>query len=92
MRGIAALGDAGLLGPDLTLVHVNGAPEQDLRRLADHGGHVSISPQIELTMPGLGANVAVRRMLDAGLRPSLSVDSETAAASDMFTQMRFALA
>jgi cytosine/adenosine deaminase-related metal-dependent hydrolase len=92
MRGIAALGDAGLLGPDLTLVHVNGAPEQDLRRLADHGGHVSISPQIELTMPGLGANVAVRRMLDAGLRPSLSVDSETATASDMFTQMRFALA
>ncbi|HEX4252053.1 MAG TPA: amidohydrolase family protein [Pseudonocardia sp.] len=90
--GIAVLDDAGLLGPDLTLVHVNGAPEQDLRRLADRGTSVSISPQIELTMPGLGANVAVRRMLAAGLRPSLSVDSETAAAGDMFTQMRFALA
>lgn len=91
-RGIAVLDETGLLGPDLTLVHVNGAPEQDLRRLADRGGHVSISPQIELTMPGLGAGVAVRRMLAAGLRPSLSVDSETAAAPDMFTQMRFALA
>ena len=91
-RGAAVLDEAGLLGPDLTLVHVNGAPEGDLRRLADRGTSVSISPQIELTMPGLGANVAVRRMLSAGLRPSLSVDSETAAASDMFTQMRFALA
>ena len=91
-RGIAELERAGLLGPDLTLVHVNGAPEEDLRRLADHGGSVSISPQIELTMPGLGANVAVRRMLNAGLRPSLSVDSEAAAAPDLFTQMRFALA
>ncbi|HWN36220.1 MAG TPA: amidohydrolase family protein [Pseudonocardia sp.] len=91
-RGAAVLDGAGLLGPDLTLVHVNGAPDEDLRRLADRGTSVSISPQIELTMPGLGANVAVRRMLAAGLRPSLSVDSETAAASDMFTQMRFALA
>jgi cytosine/adenosine deaminase-related metal-dependent hydrolase len=91
-RGAAVLDGAGLLGPDLTLVHVNGAPDEDLRRLADRGTSVSISPQIELTMPGLGAGVAVRRMLAAGLRPSLSVDSETAAASDMFTQMRFALA
>ncbi|WP_028936872.1 amidohydrolase family protein [Pseudonocardia spinosispora] len=91
-RGIAALHSARLLGPDLTIVHANGAPEADLRLLAEHGGSVSISPQIELTMPGLGACVALRRMLAAGLRPSLSVDSETVAASDLFTQMRFALA
>lgn len=91
-RGIATLHRGGLLGPDVTLVHANGAPEQDLRLLADHGGTVSISPQIELTMPGLGAGVAIRRMLDAGLLPGLSVDSESVAASDLFTQMRFALA
>lgn len=91
-RGIAAMADAGLLGPDLTVVHANGASADDLRRLADHGVSVSISPQIELTMPGLGASVGLRRMLDAGIRPGLSVDSESVASADLFTQMRFALA
>ncbi|GAA1231126.1 amidohydrolase family protein [Pseudonocardia alaniniphila] len=91
-RGIAELERAGLLGPDVTLVHVNRAPVEDLRRLADHGGHVSISPQLELTMPGMGSDVAVRRMLAAGLRPSLSADSEVCSAPDLFTQMRIALA
>lgn len=91
-RGIAAMADAGLLGPDLTVVHANGASEDDLRRLADHGVSVSISPQIELTMPGLGASVALRRMLAARIRPALSVDSESVASADLFTQMRFALA
>jgi cytosine/adenosine deaminase-related metal-dependent hydrolase len=91
-RGIADLAGAGLLGPDLTVVHANGAGDEDLRRLADAGCPVSISPQIELTMPGLGASVAVRRLLDAGIHPGLSVDSETVASADLFTQMRFALA
>ena len=91
-RGIATLAAAGLLGPDLTVVHANGASDTDLALLAEHGVSVSISPQIELTMPGLGADVAVRRMLAAGLSPSLSTDSETAASGDLFTQMRIALA
>lgn len=91
-RGIAELDRAGLLGPDLTAVHANGAPDEDLRRLAEHGCSVSISPQIELTMPGLGGHVALRAMLAAGLRPGLSVDSESVAAPDLFTQMRFGLA
>ncbi len=91
-RGIADLDRMGLLGPDLTIVHATGASEDDLRRLAANGVTVSISPQIELTMPGLGQTVALRRLLAAGIRPGLSVDSETAAASDLFTQMRIALA
>ena len=91
-RGIAELAAAGLLGPDLTIVHANGATDEDLRLLAEHGCTVSISPQIELTMPGLGGRVAVRALLDAGIRPGLSVDSETVASADLFTQMRFALA
>jgi 5-methylthioadenosine/S-adenosylhomocysteine deaminase len=91
-RGIAELASAGLLGPDLTLVHANAATDADLRLLAEHGVTVSISPQIELTMPGLGQRVAVRRLLDAGVRPGLSVDSETVVGADLFSQMRFALA
>ena len=91
-RGVRLLHEHGLLGPDLTLVHANGAGEEEYALMAEYGVHASISPQIELTMPGLGAGVAVRAMLAAGLRPSLSTDSETAAAGDLFTQMRFTLA
>ncbi|TCO62298.1 amidohydrolase family protein [Actinocrispum wychmicini] len=91
-QGIRLLDDAGLLGPDLTVVHANGASDDDLKRLAAHGVTLSFSPQIELTMPGLGAAAATHRLVNAGLRPSLSVDTETAASGSLFTQMQLALA
>jgi cytosine/adenosine deaminase-related metal-dependent hydrolase len=50
-----------------------------------------ISPAPELTMAGLG-RPAIGRLVTAGVLPSLSVDSETAAAADMFTQLRMARA
>ncbi|MGP4015588.1 amidohydrolase family protein [Saccharopolyspora sp. 5N708] len=82
---------AGLLGPDLTLVHASRCHDGELKLAADHGVSVSLAPQIELTMPGLGLPT-IERLLAAGLAPTLSVDSETAAAADMFTQMRMAVA
>jgi cytosine/adenosine deaminase-related metal-dependent hydrolase len=88
---VGLLHGAGLLGPDLTLVHASRCSNGELKLAADHGVSVSIAPQIELTMPGLGLPT-IERLLDAGLPPSLSVDSETAAASDMFTQLRMVLA
>ncbi|MET8627246.1 amidohydrolase family protein [Kitasatospora sp. NPDC004669] len=91
-QGIQQLHQAGLLGPDLNLVHVNGAEADALKLLADSGTTVSICPQIELTMPGLGGNVAVRRLRTAGVNPGLGVDTELASSGDLFTQMRFALA
>ncbi|WP_394835264.1 amidohydrolase family protein [Pendulispora rubella] len=90
-RGIERMHAARLLGPDITAVHAAGATDEGLRLLADHGVTVSVSPQIELGMSGLAAPT-LGRMLAAGLTASLSVDSETAAASDMFTPMRTAFA
>ncbi|HEY3505915.1 MAG TPA: amidohydrolase family protein, partial [Actinocatenispora sp.] len=90
--GIGRLADAGLLGPDLTVVHATGASDKDLALLAEHGVGVSVSPQTELVMPGVGAGTALRRLHRAGVRASLSTDSETAAAADLFSQMRIALA
>jgi len=90
-RGIERMHAAGLLGPDLTVVHGGGATDHALKLLADHGVTVSVSAQIELGMDGLAAPV-LGRMLAAGLTPSLSVDTETATAGDMFTQMRTAYA
>lgn len=89
---IAGLDAAGLLGPDLTVVHATAAGPDDLARLAGHGFGVSISPQTELTMPGVGAPGTVYRLRTAGIQPSLSTDTETATATDMFTQLRLALA
>jgi 5-methylthioadenosine/S-adenosylhomocysteine deaminase len=91
-QGIELLHRAGLLGPDLNVVHANGASDDALKQLADSGTAVSICPQIELTMPGLGASVAIRRMMAAGITPGLGIDTEMEASGDLFTQMRFALA
>lgn len=88
---VAQLDEADLLGPDLTLVHASRCSDHELELAADHGVSISIAPQIELTMPGLGLPTT-ERLLTAGLAPTLSVDSETAAAGDMFTQLRMAVA
>lgn len=90
-RGIERMHAAGLLRPDITVVHGSGATDHALKLLADHGVTVSVSAQIELGMDGLAVPI-LGRMLAAGLTPSLSVDSETATAGDMFTQMRAAFA
>jgi 5-methylthioadenosine/S-adenosylhomocysteine deaminase len=90
-RGIERMHAAGLLGPDVTVVHGGAASDHALKLLADHGVTVSVSAQIELGMDGLAAPV-LGRMLAAGLTPSLSVDTETATAGDMFTQLRIAYA
>ncbi len=89
--GIERMHAAGLLRPDLTVVHGGAATDHALKLLADHGVTVSVSSQIELGMDGLAVPI-LGRMLAAGLTPSLSVDTETATAGDMFTQMRIAYA
>jgi len=91
-RGIERLAEAGLLGADLTVVHATGASDRAVRMLAEYGVGASVSPQIELTMPGFGGAVALARLRAAGVRVGLSSDSETSAAGDLFTQLKFAFA
>lgn len=89
-HGIAALGEAGLLGPDLLFIHCCTSTPDELRMIADSGGTASVSAYIELAMPGLGSP-ATSRLLDAGVRPSFSIDAEPSAPADMFAVMRAAL-
>jgi 5-methylthioadenosine/S-adenosylhomocysteine deaminase len=89
-RGIERMAAAGLLGPDLTFVHVCTASDAELDAMAEHGVSASVSPHIEAAMAGIGVP-AIGRLLQRGIQPSLSVDSETAAPGDMFSQMRAAL-
>jgi 5-methylthioadenosine/S-adenosylhomocysteine deaminase len=80
-NAVTRLHEAGLLGPDLTHVHCNLCTDEELKMIADSGGTLSSS---SLNEPLKG----MARWLKAGLKPSLSLDTETRAPGDLFTQMR----
>ena len=71
-RPIAQLHERGLLDSTQTYVHCNSLADDELAMMADAGCTASISPDIELQM-GHGWP-ATGRLLDAGMRPSLSID------------------
>jgi cytosine/adenosine deaminase-related metal-dependent hydrolase len=83
---IGEMGKAGLLGSDTTYIHCGTLSDEEIQMIVDTGGTVSFSASVEMQM-GHGFP-PIQRFLDKGLRPSLSVDVETAIAGDMFTQMR----
>lgn len=88
---IVDLGRAGLLGPDMTLIHCNDMPEEGWRLIAGAGTRVTLATTSEQQL-GLGSGVpVVQEALDHGIRPSLSGDVEVCLAGDMFTQMRSTL-
>lgn len=71
-------------------VHCAGWDLTDWKMVADTGGTVSISPATEMFM---SMNIPpLQQALDVSIRPSLSVDAEANAPTDMFTEMRLALA
>ncbi|HLT11231.1 MAG TPA: amidohydrolase family protein [Micromonosporaceae bacterium] len=85
---VKQLHDMGLLGPDTTYIHCCYFSDEEWRLVAESGGTISIAPQVEVQM-GHGWPPTVRAM-EAGLRPSLSIDVVTTVPGDMFTQIRAA--
>ena len=85
-RPIAQLAENQLLGPTMTFVHCNTLADDELQMMADHGVSASISPDIELQM-GHGWP-ATGRLLDVGIRPSLSIDVCCSNGGHMFGTMR----
>ena len=79
----------GVITPKVNIVHGNGIDEDELRALIDSGATFTVTPEIEMQM-GFGAGI-MGRLLAAGVRPSLGVDSETASSSEMFQVARFAM-
>jgi 5-methylthioadenosine/S-adenosylhomocysteine deaminase len=88
-RPIDALDGLGLLGPDITYVHCNSIRDEELARIADTGGTASVAPDVELQM-GHGWP-ATGRLLEAGVRPSFSIDVCSSNGGDMFGTMRTAI-
>ena len=79
--------DAGLLGSDMTFVHCSHSDDGELTLIAEAGATVSLGVHCELNSQGIG-DIPLDRLLDRGIRPSLSGDNETKCSGDMFTQMR----
>lgn len=81
---IELLNGAGLLGPDLQLVHPLNTKASDWEALAKHGVHYSTSPIGEAARSG---EMQFIEMMQAGVLVSISVDNVTAEHCDMFARM-----
>jgi len=91
--GIKAMKEAGLLGPDITHVHVKDSTDEELQFIRDSGGTVSISPLDEMLRVRWRRGLPpVVRTLERGLVTSLSCDSESTSSGDMFSIMKNTLA
>jgi cytosine/adenosine deaminase-related metal-dependent hydrolase len=89
---IEKLGRAGLLGPDITLIHCSDLTGAAWEMIADSGTTVSLAPTSDAQI-GIAASIPpIQPALDHGVRPSLSGDVEIALSGDLFTQMRVILA
>jgi 5-methylthioadenosine/S-adenosylhomocysteine deaminase len=81
--------DLGLLGDDTTYIHCTDSTDEELDLIAETGGTASIAPYVEMLM-GHGPP-PTGRLIERGVRPSLSVDVVSSVPGEMFTQMRTAL-
>ncbi|KAI3401121.1 hypothetical protein diail_267 [Diaporthe ilicicola] len=86
---VAALGGAGLLGPDVLLSHAPGLAAEDVDALAAAGASVSSTPNTEMQM-GMDPVALWRGVYAAGVG-SLGVDCHTWGTSYMPAQMTLAL-
>ena len=81
--------DLGLMGSDTTYIHCTDSTDEELDLIAATGGTASIAPYVEMLM-GHGPP-PTGRLVERGVRPSLSVDVVSSVPGEMFTQMRTAL-
>jgi 5-methylthioadenosine/S-adenosylhomocysteine deaminase len=81
--------DLGLMGPDVCYIHMTDLTDEELDFIAETGGRASVAPYVEMLM-GHGPP-PTGKLLQRGVRPSLSVDVVSSVPGEMFTQMRTAL-
>ena len=79
------LDGAGLLGPDVQLVHPLNTSAEDRAILARRGVSYSTSPTGESRRPG---DIQLAELLEAGVKTSISIDHNTTYNCDCFVCMR----
>jgi len=85
-RPVAWMHANGLTSDKVTYIHCNTISDDEIQIIADTGGTVSVSADIEMQM-GHGWP-ATGRVLDHGIRPSLSIDVCSSNGGDMFGAMK----
>lgn len=85
-RPVAWMNEHGMLNEKVTHVHCSSLAPDEFQMIADSGGSASVSADVEAQM-GLGWP-ATGRLLDVGVRPSLSVDVCVSNGGDMFNAMK----
>jgi len=85
------LASAGLLGPDVNFAHANEFTPEEFALIAEHGGTIAASPTVDLTM-ALGTHPAIGPALAHGIPVGLAADTIAGAGTDLFSEMRLALA
>jgi 5-methylthioadenosine/S-adenosylhomocysteine deaminase len=88
-RPVEWLRENDLLSDQVTYVHCNELADDELGMIADSGGTASVAAAVEMQM-GHGWP-ATGRLLDHGVRPSLSIDVCSSIGGDMFGAMQTAI-
>jgi cytosine/adenosine deaminase-related metal-dependent hydrolase len=88
---VTALRRDGLLGPDINYIHANQLTDAEMDLIAASGGTVTITPSTDMLMQ-FGTYPATGRALDRGIVAGLGVDTICSAGTDLFSEMRLALA
>ncbi|GGF22978.1 amidohydrolase family protein [Subtercola lobariae] len=85
------LGAAGMLGSDTTYIHCRDLTDAAWQEIVASRGNVSLAPASAAQFGQPGSISPIQKVLDVGLRPSLSLDVECSLPTDMFAQMRYLL-
>lgn len=88
-RDVGQLLDHSLLGPDLTLVHMNHSQTDEWNAVVDAGAHVSITPETELQM-NMGWPV-IEETRRHGVNVGLGIDILSNNSADLRFQLRLLL-
>ncbi|MEE4598352.1 amidohydrolase family protein [Streptomyces sp. DSM 41524] len=78
----------GLLGPDLLWVHCGPATDDELDLLADHGGVIVCTPEVEAAQ--MGVTPLIGRALRRSLPIVMGTDVPAASNGDILAQLRMA--
>lgn len=96
--GMAGTSDAvttlrrdGLLGPDVNYIHANQLTDEEMDLIASSGGTVTVTPSTDMLMQ-FGTYPATGRALERDIVSGLGVDTICSAGTDLFSEMRLALA
>jgi len=80
---------AGLLGPDITLIHGTAMPDSAFQILKQSGVRLVLATTSDQALRGLADSVPpIQQALDFGITTGLSVDVEVSLSPDLFSQMR----